>query len=127
MLNTYDAMPMLAVKDLAIARRFYEKTLGFEVVKTEEEGELVEFKTGKTGFSIYRSNYAGTNKATAMAWDCGKQLTAVVTDLRKRDVSFLHYDDLPGLKRDGDFHVAGDEKLCWFRDPDGNILGLVGS
>jgi catechol 2,3-dioxygenase-like lactoylglutathione lyase family enzyme len=126
MLNKYDAVPMVAVKDLAVARRFYEKILGFELVKTEGD-DVLQFKTGRTLFGVYRSAYAGTNKATAMMFDVGKELVPLVTDLRKKDVSFLHYDDLPGMKRDGDLHLAGDAKLAWFRDPDGNILSLMGN
>jgi len=30
----------------------------------------------------------------------------------------------PGLKRDGDVHIAGDFKAAWFKDPDGNILHI---
>jgi catechol 2,3-dioxygenase-like lactoylglutathione lyase family enzyme len=126
MLKTYDAVPMVAVKDLAVARRFYEKILGFEVVKTEAD-DVIQFKTGKTLFGVYRSSFAGTNKATSMMWDVGKELVPLVTELRNKDVSFLHYDDLPGMKRDGDLHLAGDQKLAWFRDPDGNILSLMGT
>jgi hypothetical protein len=49
-----------------------------------------------------------------------------VTDLRKKDVPFMHYDDLPGMKREGDLHIAGDRKFAWFKDPDGNVLALMG-
>jgi hypothetical protein len=29
------------------------------------------------------------------------------------------------MTREGDVHVAGDMKVVWFKDPDGNILNLV--
>ena len=29
------------------------------------------------------------------------------------------------MKRQGDVHVAGDMKVAWFKDPDGNILNIV--
>jgi hypothetical protein len=30
------------------------------------------------------------------------------------------------MKLQGDLHVGGDMKAAWFKDPDGNILGLTG-
>jgi catechol 2,3-dioxygenase-like lactoylglutathione lyase family enzyme len=125
MLEKYDAEPMIAVKDLKVARRFYEQTLGLPVTGSEGD-DYFEVKLGKMPFSVYRSDYAGTNKATALSWDVGEELPSLVQELRKKDVSFLHYDDLPDTKREGDLHFCGDMKLAWFRDPDGNILGLMG-
>jgi catechol 2,3-dioxygenase-like lactoylglutathione lyase family enzyme len=125
MLNDYDAVPMVAVKDLGVARRFYEQLLGFAVVKAEGD-DVLQLQTGKSPITLYRSSYAGTNKATALTWDVGKELTSVISELRKKDVPFMHYD-LPGMTRDGDIHTSGDRKFAWFRDPDGNILAVMGS
>ena len=33
---------------------------------------------------------------------------------------------MPGMKLEGDIHVMGDGKAAWLKDPDGNILALVG-
>ena len=44
--------------------------------------------------------------------------------LQAKGVRFEHYD-MPGLKLDGDVHVAGKMKIVWFKDPDGNILNVV--
>ena len=29
------------------------------------------------------------------------------------------------MTREGDIHLAGDMKVAWFKDPDGNILNIV--
>jgi hypothetical protein len=29
------------------------------------------------------------------------------------------------MKREGDVHIAGDMKVAWFKDPDGNILNII--
>ena len=32
---------------------------------------------------------------------------------------------MPGMKQQGDLHVADGMKAAWFKDPDGNILALT--
>ena len=123
MLTENDAVANLAVKDIARARRFYEGTLGFEPIHNEG-GELVVYRSGKTAFNVYRSEYAGTNQATAMTWAVGDRIEAVVEALAAKGIAFERYD-LPGMRRDGDIHIAGDMKVAWFKDPDGNILNVV--
>ena len=122
MLGHTDAHANLAVKDLGVARRFYERTLGLSPVH-EEGGELVVYKSGNSTLNVYRSDYAGTNKATAVTWTVD-DVEDEVRDLKSRGVTFEHYD-MPGLTRSGDVHVGDDMKVAWFKDPDGNILNLV--
>ena len=122
MLGKTDATPMIAVKDLDRAREFYEGKLGLE---TEEEwgGEGVTLKSGDTLINVYRSEFAGTNKATALNFDVddiGKE----VSELKEKGIFFEHYD-LPGLTQQGDIHVGEGMKTAWFKDPDGNILSLI--
>jgi catechol 2,3-dioxygenase-like lactoylglutathione lyase family enzyme len=123
MLNDKTAYPNIAVKDIAVARKFYENTLGFK--KVDDEGdELVAYETGPTRFIVYQSDYAGTNKATAMTWVVGDDLEDTVEELKSKGVEFEHYDML-GLHLEGDIHVGDDMKVAWFKDPDGNILNIV--
>jgi hypothetical protein len=72
---------------------------------------------------VYRSRFAGTNKATALTWTVD-DVEDVVRTLKGKGVKFEHYD-MPGMKHDGDVHVAGELKVAWFKDPDGNILSVV--
>ncbi len=81
-------------------------------------------KSGKSTINVYRSQYAGTNKATAVTWTVGDELDDVVQTLKGKGVKFEHYD-MPGMVRKGDVHVAGDMKVAWFKDPDGNILNVT--
>jgi catechol 2,3-dioxygenase-like lactoylglutathione lyase family enzyme len=118
-----DAVANLAVADLAEARAFYEGLLGFAQVD-EEDGELIVYKSGSTVFNVYRSDYAGTNQATAMTWTVGDRVEQVVEALAAKGITFEHYD-WPGMRREGDVHIAGDMKVAWFKDPDGNILNVA--
>ena len=123
MLGHKDAVANIAVKNLETARRFYEGTLGLKPVDAEGD-ELIVFKSGNSTLNVYRSQYAGTNKATAVTWIVGDDVEGVVRALKAKGVAFEHYD-MPGMTREGDIHVGGDMKVAWFKDPDGNILNIV--
>lgn len=125
MLGQANAVAMIAVKDIGQARKFYENTLGLKAESTEGD-EVVTYKSGGTRLNVYRSEFAGTNKATAVTWEVGGDVEAEAKALKDKGVSFEHYT-MPGLKLKGDVHVAEDMKVAWFRDPDGNILSLVGN
>ena len=123
MLGKTDATPMIAVKDLDRARRFYEDTLGLKT-KDEWGGEGATLKSGDTTINVYRSEFAGTNKATALTFDV-KDIDKEIGELKEKGVFFEHYD-LPGLEKRGDLYVGEKGfKTAWFKDPDGNILSLI--
>jgi catechol 2,3-dioxygenase-like lactoylglutathione lyase family enzyme len=122
MLGKTDATPMIAVKDLDRARKFYEDKLGLKT-KDEMGGELLTMKSGDTLINVYRSEFAGTNKATALTFDVD-DIDSEVRDLKEKGIFFEHYD-MPGLEQHGDLYVAEGVKMAWFKDPDGNILSLV--
>lgn len=123
MLGKTDAVPMIAVKDLDRARRFYEDTLGLKT-KDEWGGEGVTMKSGDTLINVYRSQFAGTNQATALTFQVD-DVEKEVGELKSKGVLFEHYD-LPGLQQRGDLYVGeGGFKTAWFKDPDGNIFSLA--
>jgi catechol 2,3-dioxygenase-like lactoylglutathione lyase family enzyme len=121
MLGKTDATPMIAVKDLDRARKFYEEKLGLKSLE-EQGGELLTLKSGDTTFNVYRSEFAGTNKATALNFDVS-DIDAEVRELKDKGVMFEKYD-LEGLTPKGDIYVGEGMKTAWFKDPDGNILSL---
>lgn len=123
MLGNIDAVANLAVKDLAVARRFYEGTLGLAQVDAEGD-EVIVYRSGTTRINVYRSSFAGTNQATAVTWQVGTDIERLVAALKAKGVRFEHYD-MPDVKLEGDLHVMGDMKVAWFKDPDGNILNLI--
>ena len=123
MLNDRDILATVAVKDLAVSRQFYEQTLGLEPVATEGD-QVVTYRTGGCKLMVYKSQYAGTNKATSATWIVGDEIDEIVKTLRGKGVSFEKYD-MPGVKHEGDVHVMGDLRNAWFKDPDGNILSVV--
>ena len=121
MLGQSAATPMIAVKDIDRARRFYEETLGLSA-REAMGGEILEVTTGDTLINVYRSEFAGTNKATALTFDVD-DIAAEVRELKDKGIFFEQYE-MPGMERQGDIYVAEGVKTAWFRDPDGNILSL---
>lgn len=123
MLGDKDANPTIGVKNIEVVRRFYEDTLGLKRIPAQEPGALL-YRGGGSTILVYESQYAGTNKATAVTWVVGNEVDGIVKDLKAKGVSFEKYD-LPGTTREGDVHVAGKLRLAWFKDPDGNIHAIA--
>jgi catechol 2,3-dioxygenase-like lactoylglutathione lyase family enzyme len=122
MLGKADATPMIAVKDIDRAKQFYSDKLGLRPVQ-EMGGDFFMLKSGDTTLNVYRSEFAGTNKATALTFDVD-DIDAEVRELKDKGITFEHYD-VQGLKADGDIYSGEGMKTAWFKDPDGNILSLV--
>ena len=122
MLSDFPAMPVLAVSDLDRARRYYEDTLGFTASREIPDG--VMYRVGGTQVLVYRSSFAGTNRATAISFDVSPDaFDAEIATLRERGVTFEVYD-LPGATwQDGVASMEGMRSV-WFEDPDGNILNV---
>lgn len=123
MLSDKNAVANIAVKDLEIAKRFYQDVLGLQLIDSGLP-EVVIFESGNSKIIVYKSQYAGTNKATSMTWTVGDNIEEVVQALKVKGVTFEHYD-VPNTKLEGDIYVDGKMKVTWFKDPDGNILNLV--
>jgi catechol 2,3-dioxygenase-like lactoylglutathione lyase family enzyme len=127
MLANTDAIATVGVRDIAAARTFYG-----EVLELEEDGErshypdFLTYRSGATRVQVYQSAFAGTNKATAITWDVGPRLADIVAALAVKGVRFEHYE-LPGMRVEGDIHVAEGMKAAWLKDPDGNVLNLNGA
>ena len=122
-LSNADAAVNLAVTDVARARDFYGGVLGLS--ETGRQGEqLVSYRSGSSLLFVYKSEYAGTNKATAATWVVGEDVEGVVQELKTKGVAFEKYD-FPDTTRKGDVHIHGSNKAAWFKDPDGNILAIV--
>lgn len=122
MLGNCDIRPTLAVRDLTVARAFYEGKLGLDVLDDTVEGTVI-YRAGQGHLFVYVSQFAGTNQATSASWEAGGQLDAIIAALKAKGVVFEHYD-LPGMRRDGDVHSGEGMRVAWFKDPDGNILAV---
>lgn len=122
MLNDYPVYATIATGDLARARAFYEKTLGFSPEMEDAAGGVL-YRSGGTRFLLYASEFAGGATQTVATWMVD-DADAAVAELAGRGVTFEQYD-LPGLKTDErGIAELGPFRGAWFKDPDGNILNV---
>jgi catechol 2,3-dioxygenase-like lactoylglutathione lyase family enzyme len=119
----------LPVQDLARARSFYSEKLGLEPRRAG--GEALTYGGPGGEFELFVSNGRSDGSFTQMGWDV-EDLDAVVAELRGRGVVFEEYD-FPGFKTvDGILEAASSypddngalARLAWFRDTEGNLLGI---
>ena len=116
------ARATVAVSDAERARTFYRDTLGLAL-----DGELPGVTTFRCGdgtvLDVYESTFAGSAKSTVASFQVS-DLGIAMADLRGRGVAFEEYDEGPMKTSDGVIELGG-MRGAWFRDPDGNILGLI--
>lgn len=122
MLKDHDSSAILAVSDVERARAFYGDVLGLTLAQEGVEEGVLVYLTGTTRLVVYQSAEAGTNRANAVVWGVGGDIDAIVAALEAKRAHFQHYPDIGTLE--GNVHRAGEAKLVWLKDPDGNILHL---
>lgn len=116
--NTYTTIP---VSNLERAQRFYTETLGLTPAMVTEGG--VMYRSGGTQFFVYPSRYKASGH-TQMSWVVG-DIKAEVAALRGKGIEFVEFD-VPGVTTiDGISQSGPAVWTAFFRDPDGNLLGLT--
>lgn len=113
---------MIAAANLARAKAWYQR-LGLEVA-FEMDGVIVVFRSGDARLSVYQTDSAGTAKNTVGVWRV-PDLRAEVADLRSRGVTLEDYDFGDVETTDGVLVDDDGSLLAWFKDSEGNVLGLV--
>ncbi len=122
MLKAKNSSAIIAVSDLARAKRFYGETLGLNL-SPDSQGDVAVFDTGDTHLVVYVSEFAGTNRANAVVWAVGEEIEKIASDLAGKGVAFERYE-MDGATFVNGVHRTGDFRMVWFKDPDGNILHL---
>jgi len=121
MLNDVALSVSIPATDLERAKAFYADKLGYK--PTEERPDGLLYESGGSKFMLYPSGFAGTAKHTLAGWEVSDLETEMET-LRGRGVTFEEYD-LPNLKTKDGVAMMGDIRGAWFKDTEGNILGLM--
>jgi catechol 2,3-dioxygenase-like lactoylglutathione lyase family enzyme len=110
----------LPTSDPERLRVFYERTLGF--VPFAERPGAVLYRAGEgTLFAISKASGRPTGAHTQMAFTV-PDIEAAISDLRVRGVVFEEYE-IPKTERG--IGRVGAGRAAWFKDPDGNLIGVL--
>jgi catechol 2,3-dioxygenase-like lactoylglutathione lyase family enzyme len=110
MLSNARVAPTLAVTDMKRARRFYEDKLGLEL--DAEAAETIRYSCGGgTGLALFERPMEPIDRTVA-AFEVD-DIESEVAELRGKEVEVEGIITLPsGIRR------------AFFKDPDGNIIGM---
>ncbi len=124
MLSNVRIEARIPTQDLARARRWYAEKLGLEAVEEREGGLRYEGASGV--FCLYTSAGASDGSFTQVAFYVD-DLESTVAVLRERGVAFEEYEGMRGgiMEIRGNYPSKGSgERAAWFRDSEGNLIGL---
>ncbi len=107
--------------DLDRAREFYVDVLGLTLM--ENDGWAVVADAAGTTVRITKVDALTPHAFTSLGW-LVPDIGAEVMELTDRGVSFERFD---GMDQDalGIWQTPGGDRVCWFKDPDGNLLSLT--
>ena len=119
--ETATAEATLPAQDVERAKTFYAERLGLS--PTSEDRIGVHFVVGGTRFRLFKSGGSASGSHTQLALIVG-DVAAQVKALRSRGLQFEEYD-YPNLKTVEGVADLGYAKAAWFKDSEGNLLGIA--
>jgi predicted enzyme related to lactoylglutathione lyase len=125
-LKQYPVAGMIPAADVERATRFYTETLGLEIDPEGAEGATVLLSAGGTRLVIYPAPSAGQAAHTLVSWavpDIHSEAAALIA----KGVKFEEYD-MPdiGIKTVDGVAALPIGSAAWFKDSEGNVIGLFG-
>ena len=121
MLGSADLVAFVAVRDLAVARRFYRHCLGLTLVESSDFADAYDVNGTQLRVTRVAGWVAGGH--TVVGWRV-PDIAAGVAALRAAGVEFRVF---AGMDQDADgvWIAPGGARVAWFADPDGNVLSLT--
>jgi len=110
----------LPATDLNRAKQFYTDKLGLHV--TEESDGMLMLHTER-GSDIYLYKREPTKADHTVVAFSVNDVEKEVKELKSKGIKFEEYD-IPGIKTVNSIADWGNERMAWFKDSEGNILGL---
>ena len=121
MLSGVPTHTTLPCEDLERARHFYSETLGLEPARELPGGMFYE--SAGTRFFLFPSRGHPSGDHTQMGFRVD-DIDATVKALKERGLVFEQYD-FPAFDRDTSIATTGPVRSAWFKDSEGNLLGIV--
>ena len=119
-LGASKVVTFVPVTDMAKARAFYEGKLGFEFISHDQFALVV--KVGGHMIRISKMPNFVPLQGTILGWEVDN-IEAVVGWLKERGVPVEKYPFIQDQEL-GIWNAPGGARVAWFKDPDGNVLGV---
>jgi predicted enzyme related to lactoylglutathione lyase len=112
----------IPAQDIKRARQFYEQKLGLKPSDEQADGSVM-YMFGETGFLVFPSMGKASGDHTQMAIDVD-DVEESARELKRMGVKLEEYD-LPNFKsHDGIVGLPDGTKGAWFKDTEGNLIGI---
>ena len=109
--------------DPAKARAFYEGVLGLRLVEDEKPFALV-FEANRTMLRVTTVHELKPQQFTILGWRVA-DIDGTVDRLSAAGVEFQRYKGLNDGDPRGIWNSPSGARVAWFKDPDGNVLGVT--
>ncbi len=114
----------LPCSDLERAKSFYAGKLGLTPSGEQPAGVFYAGRDG-TRFLLFPSSGSASGSHSQMGFIVADaDADAEVRDLKQRGVKFEEYD-FPGFDKATSIAQIGEDRGAWFKDSEGNLLGIV--
>jgi catechol 2,3-dioxygenase-like lactoylglutathione lyase family enzyme len=124
MLSDAGVLTTLPVSDLERAKRFYREMLGLRPLQELPQGLLYECADGGR-FLLFPTGARPSSEHTQMSFVV-TDIEGEIEDLKSDGVSFEEYD-LQDLTTVWSIAYTRSAESAWFRDSEGNLIGLTQS
>ena len=120
-IQSSDIVAFLATTNPARARSFYCETLGLRLVEDNPFALVLQAPNGT--LRIQKVKSFTPQPFTALGWTV-RDIRPAAQQLQSKGIQFERFE---GMTQDelGIWLSPSGAKVCWFKDPDGNILSLT--
>lgn len=122
MISNGIVMATLPVTDVNRACSFYVDKLGLKVVN--DDPDMLILEAGDHTFISLYQRPTPTIADQTVAGFIVDDLDQTIRELKAKGVTFEEYD-LPNVKTVNGIATMDEGRGAWFKDPEGNILGIV--
>lgn len=121
MLSSLEIHLTIPVQDLNRARKFYAEKLGLHPQSETPAGLVYQCKN--SWFLLFPSSGTSSGTFTQGGW-ATDNIESEVAELKARGLEFVEYN-LPNFKTVNSIVTMGANRSAWFKDSEGNLLGIV--
>ena len=104
----------------SVAREFYEKKLGLNLLSQDKYG--IEFEANEAHIRLSVVEKLTPQPFTVLGWDTD-DIVATINNLTAKGIIFERYDFIE-QDENGIWTAPGGTRVAWFKDPDGNLLSV---